>query len=297
MFQMRTTCPNNNKYYIRQVNGGYNGAVQGYPTKSGANVLANCVGYANGRFGEIQNLGYIKYQLVCNAENFIEWAKNYGLQISNKPTLGGIMVWQKGSLSSSDGAGHVAIVERIDSPNQIYTSESGWGGTAFFNSTRTNDNGRWGMSSAYSFRGCIINPAVKDEPQPTPVTGQIATIQQTLNERYGTGLVVDNIYGVNTHRALVIGLQTEFNKQYGAGLVVDGIFGIRTKSACPNVSIGAKGNITWLIQAMLVCKGYSLTVDGIFGADTKAKVQQFQINNGLYADGIVGQNTFEKLFK
>ena len=46
-FIMRTSCPNNNKYYIRQANGGYNGAVQGNPTKAGANVLSNCVGYAN----------------------------------------------------------------------------------------------------------------------------------------------------------------------------------------------------------------------------------------------------------
>lgn len=49
-FQMRTSCPNNNKYYIRQANGGWNGAIQGNPTRSGANVLANCVGYANGRY-------------------------------------------------------------------------------------------------------------------------------------------------------------------------------------------------------------------------------------------------------
>jgi len=40
---MRTSCPSNNNYYIRQVSGGWNGAVQGYPTRSGANVLSNCV--------------------------------------------------------------------------------------------------------------------------------------------------------------------------------------------------------------------------------------------------------------
>lgn len=59
-------------------------------------------------FGEIIGKDKIEYQLVCNAENFIEKAKNYGLQVVNYPTLGGIMVWQKGSLSSRDGAGHVA---------------------------------------------------------------------------------------------------------------------------------------------------------------------------------------------
>lgn len=161
--QIRTNCPYNNNYYIRLANNGWNGAVQGKPTKAGANVLANCVGYANGRFAEIQGLGMIKYQLVCNAENFIEKAKNFGLKVVSYPTLGGIMVWQKGnSLSGGDGAGHVAIVERIDSKNQIYTSESCYGGTAFYNSTRTNSNGRWGAGSAYKFRGCIINPAIGD---------------------------------------------------------------------------------------------------------------------------------------
>lgn len=253
-------------------------------------------GYANGRFAEIMDKGFIPYQLTCNAENFIERAKGYGLKISSTPTLGGIMVWQKGSLSSGDGAGHVCIVEKIIDSNTIYTSESGYGGTAFFNSTRSNSNGRWGIGSAYSFRGCIINPAV-DNPTPTPQKSSIPYIQKTLNEKYNTNLIVDNIYGNNTHKALVIGLQTELNRQFGANLVVDGIFGNATKNACVNVGYGARGNITWLIQAMLFCHGYDLVVDEVFGNDTKNCVILFQKNNGLSTDGIVGKNTFEKLFK
>ena len=189
--QMRTSCPNNNNYYIRQANGGWNGAIQGKPTKTGANVLSNCVGYANGRFAEIMNEGKILYQLVCNAENFIEKAKTYGLQVVDYPTLGGIMVWQKGSLASSDGAGHVAIVERLDSANQIYTSESSYGGTAFYNAIRTNSNKRWGMGSAYSFRGCIINPAIGDvhweEPTSEYNVGTTYTTQVILKVRSGAG--------------------------------------------------------------------------------------------------------------
>lgn len=162
MFLMRTSKPVNNKYYIRTVNGGYNGAIAGRPTDANATVLSNCVGYANGRFNEIIAAGKCKYQLVSNAENFIEHAKDYGLKISDKPVLGGIMVWQKGStLDDSDGAGHVAVVELVIDPNTIVTSESAYGGTAFFNSTRTNDNGRWGQGSAYRFRGCIVSPVVK----------------------------------------------------------------------------------------------------------------------------------------
>ena len=164
-FKVRKTKPEkNNKYYIRTATGGWNGAIQGKPTDKNCNVLANCVGYANGRFAEIQGLKKCKYQLTCNAENFIERAKSLGLKISDKPVVAGIMVWQKGkTLKGNDGAGHVAIVEKIIDKNTIYTSESAYGGSAFYNSTRKNTNGRWGAGSNYKFRGCIVNPAIKEE--------------------------------------------------------------------------------------------------------------------------------------
>ena len=192
--EMRTSKPQaGNKFYITRGRGGYSTCIQGKPTDANCDVLANCVGYACGRFNEI--IGSMKYpSLNCNAENFIERAKNtYGLQVVPYPTLGGIMVWAKGSLSSSDGAGHVAIVERIDSKNQIYTSESGYGSSAFWNSVRRNDNGRWGLGSAYSFRGCIVNPAIGDvhyvEPTPAPTpTKDIDTIaREVINGNWGNG--------------------------------------------------------------------------------------------------------------
>ena len=67
------------------------------------------------------------------------------------------MCWGGGS----NNCGHVAIVERIDSKNEIYTSESSYNGTAFYNVLRNNSNGRWGMSSKYYFQGCIINPSIR----------------------------------------------------------------------------------------------------------------------------------------
>lgn len=161
MFTMRTSKPTSgNKFYITKSKGGYSTCIQGSPTDSACNVLANCVGYACGRFNEI--IGSMKYpSLNCNAENFIERAKSIGLTISDVPTLGGIMVWKKGAtLSGNDGAGHVAVVEKIIDKNTIYTSESGYGSSAFWNSTRSNSNGRWGLGSGYSFRGCIVNPAI-----------------------------------------------------------------------------------------------------------------------------------------
>ena len=92
------------------------------------------------------------------------------------------------------------------------------------------------------------------------------------------------------------GLQTELNKQFNAGLVVDGIFGPLTKNACVVVEKGDEGNITYLIQAMLICKNYNLEADSIFGSITDSKVKEFQSKNGLVVDGLCGKNTFEKLF-
>lgn len=182
--QMRTTKPSTgNKFYITKSKGGYSTCIQGNPTDSQCNVLANCVGYACGRFNEI--IGSMKYpSLNCNAENFIERAKNtYGLEISDVPTLGGIMVWQKGStLSGNDGAGHVAIVERIDSANQIYTSESGYGSSAFWNSIRKNTNGRWGLGSGYTFRGCIVNPAIGRVTAPTSAPNPTKPVDEVAKE-------------------------------------------------------------------------------------------------------------------
>lgn len=181
MFKKRTSKPGTgNKCYITKGNGGWSWCIQGSPTDSKCNVLSNCVGYACGRFNEIYNeikgtTGMKYYALNCNAENFIERAKSIGLEIVDYPVLGGIMVWQKGStLSGNDGAGHVEAVEEIYDANNIYTSASNYGGTSFYNAKRSNGNGRWGLGSGYSFRGCIVNPAVgkvgpnKPEPKPEP---------------------------------------------------------------------------------------------------------------------------------
>jgi len=176
MFQMRTSLPERgSKYYNTTSAGGYSKNIKGKCKSTGKpcnglNVLANCTGYANGRFAEIIGKKKIEYQLTCNAENFIEAAKKMGLKISKKPTLGGIMVFQKGAtLKKSDGAGHVMVVEKIIDDNTVYTSESGYNSTTFWNSTRKNNNGRWGMGKDYKYRGCIINPAVKDEKIPYQV--------------------------------------------------------------------------------------------------------------------------------
>ena len=125
----------------------------------------------------------------------------------------------------------------------------------------------------------------------------IYDIQQWLNEHYNTGLSLDNIYGPKTHKALVKGFQKELNIQFNRGLAEDGIFGNATYNACINVRQGASGNITMLIQMALFIKGYNINMDKKFENKTLIIVRQFQNDNGLTSDGIVGKNTFKKLFE
>lgn len=159
MFTMRTSLPEKgNKFYNTKSQGGYSYCIVGKPTCNGLNVLANCVGYACSRFNEI--IGKMDYPyLNCNAEDFIVRGKSLGLEVSNEPTLGGIIVWEgKGNL-----AGHVAVVEKIIDNNTIYTSESGYESAYFWNSTRKRGTGNWGAGANYKYIGCLINPSVKEE--------------------------------------------------------------------------------------------------------------------------------------
>lgn len=174
-FTMRTTRPANNKNFITRGSGGWNTCIKGSPQYQYADALANCVGYASGRFNEIINIaretsGCTYTTLNCNAVNFKERAEAAGLQTGSTPRRGAIMCWGK-----EGDAGHVAIVEKVNSNNSVYTSESGWGSSSiFWNSTRTNNNGRWGCGAGYYFRCFIYLPDDVQKaidggsPEPTP---------------------------------------------------------------------------------------------------------------------------------
>lgn len=228
IYKFRLTKPEKgNKYYITRKSGGYNPCIVGNPTDTDCNVLANCVGYAVGRFNEIGAYGCCKWLASVNAENMLEIAKNQGLLISPVPVLGGCMVWQKGAtLSGNDGAGHVAIVESINSDGSIITSESGYNAAkSFWTTKRTAPN--YETNSAYKFRGCIVNPAVHSSR--TLHKGckgaDVQRLQQALFELgYLRKSEIDGDFGKITLGA-VLAFQFE-NK-----LTVDGVCGQKTKSA------------------------------------------------------------------
>ena len=64
------------------------------------------------------------------------------------------------------------------------------------------------------------------------------------------------------------------------------------------VSYGSKGGDVTELQTLLKNNGYTdLAVDGDFGPKTQAAVKDYQQNNGLAVDGIVGTNTWGALTK
>jgi lysozyme len=85
-------------------------------------------------------------------------------------------------------------------------------------------------------------------------------------------------------------IQNQLNLQYKAGLAVDGIPGPKTLGWCPLLRVGARGEITKLVQQRV-----GAGADGIFGNNTKTAVKNFQRAHGLSADGVVGRQTWKKL--
>ena len=77
------------------------------------------------------------------------------------------------------------------------------------------------------------------------------------------------------------------------------LFGVpyieRNLTNFPTLRLNSSGNFVVILQYLLNSFGYNLDVDGKFGVRTKNAVIDFQKNNSLSQDGIVGRNTWNKL--
>ncbi len=65
----------------------------------------------------------------------------------------------------------------------------------------------------------------------------------------------------------------------------------------PTIKRGDRGPDVKLCQELLNEKGYSASIDSDFGPTTEKRVKEFQKDNGLGADGVVGAKTWEELEK
>lgn len=232
MFTPRLTRPEKgNLFYITRDAGGYSTAIKGYPLDSLCNALANCVGYAVGRFHEIANRPQFDLIDPVNAENLYQNAQQHGLKVGTAPALGALIVWQKGeTLSGSDGAGHVAVVEQINADGSIITSESGYGAMNPFWTTARRPP--YNNGTGYKLLGFVyLPPSQNPYPEPTRVLkkgcvgSDVKWLQYELLEAgYTRSTEVDGDFG-NITLGAVCAFQLE------NGLEVDGVCGPATQAA------------------------------------------------------------------
>ncbi|MDR4927715.1 peptidoglycan-binding domain-containing protein [Peribacillus simplex] len=78
---------------------------------------------------------------------------------------------------------------------------------------------------------------------------------------------------------------------------MDGKWGAKTKAVIVTVQNGAKGNLTWILQATLYLEGYNPgSLDSIFGNGTESALYKFQKAKKISADKKAGKATFTELF-
>lgn len=112
-------------------------------------------------------------------------------------------------------------------------------------------------------------------------------LQYCLNA-LGYNLAIDGIIGTNSTNAI-----KDFQARHG--LVVDGLVGKNTwsciKACMPTCRRGNINNAVEAIQYLLNCG-----IDGNFGPKTESAVRWFQKQSNIGVDGIVGQDTWGRLF-
>ncbi len=172
IFKSRTTAPTkSNKYYYKN-NVFYK---MGYG-------LPNCTCYAWGRSYELT--GSKPKLSTYNAEDWYNY--NDGYKRGKTPKLGAVACWRKGKTgTSSDGAGHVAIVERTYSDGSILISESGHN-SFLFRTYKLNKNYKY--FTGYTFQGFIYQPVeFTTKSTNTSYTLGYYKTKNTVNVRSGPG--------------------------------------------------------------------------------------------------------------
>lgn len=126
--------------------------------------------------------------------------------------------------------------------------------------------------------------------------GNFVKILQYLLNYYGANLNIDGEFGSATYNAVL-------NFQKNNNLTQDGVVGKNTWNALLNLNptsqilrVGDKTSAVMYLQRLLLSKLYPVgSLDGIFGKNTEQQVKNFQQENGIVSDGIVGRVTWNKL--
>lgn len=157
--------------------------------------LPNCTCYAWGRFWEIGDWNKTGENVptLPTGNGGEWWGSVTGYETGQIPQLGCVACYK----SKSGGAGHVAIVEKLDgdtitmSNSNYYRGTEGtpeWERNYFFLSTATKQN-NWEWDSDLTFQGFIYNPYARQPvPPPTPVVKKKLPYWFYLRPNYKKGM-------------------------------------------------------------------------------------------------------------
>ena len=226
-FKPRTTIPaNNNKFYILQCNGGYSPCIAGLPLHPYLTALSNCVGYAAGRFHEIDNNTKMNYYVAQNPPPTYRTVSSEGkLKVGKEPKVGAAIIW----CTSPPNGGHIAIVEKITARDssgkatEIITSESGYecyNMPAVWFPTRQRGNDNWGSGG---FMGFIYHPNVtggeyvegeEDTPAMTHYV-PINAVKYSVKDEHGAFYIYD---GDTNTGIIIVNKSYKHSKNFASGV-------------------------------------------------------------------------------
>lgn len=230
-------------------------------------------------------------------------------KLGSTPKVGSLIIFRQS---------HMGRVLSVDTKNKTF--ESGEGNTSNKKYDRNGDSCAvktysWNDSKIKSFCYIDYGTDTKDSgstAKPTETTAKtdsnVLKGQKWLNKNYGSTLKKymketlseNGSYGEKSRFAAVCVWKDLCNRKYKTKLDPSNKnFLGSCKKAAKKATIkqGTSGTFVYLVEFILSAKGFYFgPMDAIFGSGLQAAVKAFQRAVGLTADGVVGAETWYKLF-
>ena len=132
-----------------------------------------------------------------------------------------------------------------------------------------------------------------DEPEKAQGCMTVFDVQVWLREEFHSDVIINGTYDDLTRDSLIKAAQKIIDVKS------DGNFGVKSIMAWSIVRRGSIGYAAQIIQAALICNGYScgsFGANGYFGNDSVEALKRFQANNKMIKDGLAGKAVVAKLF-
>ena len=137
---------------------------------------------------------------------------------------------------------------------------------------------------------------------------QTESYQRWLNTWYSSLLTTymgelleeDGSFGPKTRQGSLLVWKDILNRLYGRSLSLEGnAFDASCRKAAEAtlISYGSSGTLTAIAEGILASKGfYSGNIDAEFGSGMEKAVREFQREQKLEPDGVIGRDTWTRLF-